>query len=228
MKVRRALIAEFIGTFFLCFAGIAAILGTMGGIGSGAGLVGIALAHGLALSVAVNMFSAVSGAHFNPAVTIAMMVTGRISPANAGLYTVVQIASAAIAAVACQAIFPESVVNAARLGIPLPAEWVSPGTLILTEFILTFMLVAAIFGTCVDPRGPALKIGGFGVGLTVAFNILAAGAVTGASMNPARSLGPALVHGHFDHHIFYWIAPIAGALTAALVYDHLILAKEEA
>jgi len=225
MRNTSALVAEFIGTFFLCFAGIAAILGTTPAVGSGAGLVGIALAHGLALSVAVNAFGGVSGAHFNPAVTAGMLATGRIAPATAGFYVVSQLAGATAAALACKFIFPAAAVTAANLGIPLPAAWVTPGTLVVVEFILTFLLIVAIFGTAVDTRGAAVKIGGFGIGLTVTFDILAGGAVTGASMNPARSFGPAFVQGFFDHHIYYWLAPIAGAVVGALVYQYLILEK---
>ena len=95
--------------------------------------------------------------------------------------------------------------------------------LLLTEFILTFLLIIAVFGTAVDERGRAVKIGGFGIGLTVAFDILAAGPVTGASMNPARSFGPALVYGDFTWHWAYWVAPIAGGVVAALIYDTILL-----
>jgi glycerol uptake facilitator-like aquaporin len=84
-------------------------------------------------------------------------------------------------------------------------------------------LVTSIFGTAVDERGRGVKIGGFGIGLTVAFDILAGGAVTGASMNPARSFGPALIMGNFDWHWAYWVAPIAGACVAAVVYDRMLL-----
>ena len=83
--------------------------------------------------------------------------------------------------------------------------------------------MTAIFGTAVDDRAVPMKLGGFGIGLTVAFDILAGGPVTGASMNPARSFGPALVHGHFEWHWCYWVAPIAGAVAAALLYHHVLL-----
>ena len=96
------------------------------------------------------------------------------------------------------------------------------------EIILTFLLVIAIFGTAIDPRGQAVKIGGFGIGLTVALDILAGGPVTGASMNPARSFGPALIQGYWDWHGFYWVAPIIGAVLAALLYHHVILEKKPA
>ena len=219
-------LAEVLGTFFLCFAGIAAILSGTSVVGGGGGLVAVALAHGLALSVAVNAFAGVSGAHFNPAVTAAMLATGRITPSWAGTFVAAQLVGATLAAVICCSIFPEAAVNEANLGIPLPAPWVTPGVLVTVEFVLTFLLVIAIFGTCVDPRGPALKIGGFGVGLTVAFDILAAGAVTGASMNPARSFGPALVHQLWDWHVFYWVAPMAGGVVAGLLYHHVILERK--
>jgi glycerol uptake facilitator-like aquaporin len=88
---------------------------------------------------------------------------------------------------------------------------------------MTFLLMTAIFGTAVDGRGQAVKIGGFGIGLTVAFDILAGGALTGASMNPARSFGPALVIANFAWHWVYWIAPIAGASVAAILYEKVIL-----
>jgi MIP family channel proteins len=226
MSSRSAVVAECVGTFFLCFAGIAAILSTTSVVGSGAGIVGVALAHGLALSVAVNAFGGVSGAHFNPAVTAAMLVTGRIGARSAGAYVLSQLAGATAAAAACQALFPAAAVAEARLGIPLPAPWVTTGTLIGVEAILTFLLITAIFGTAVDTRGAAVKIGGFGIGLTVTFDILAGGAVTGASMNPARSFGPALVYGHWDWHAFYWVAPILGAVVGALVYHHVILDRK--
>ena len=111
----------------------------------------------------------------------------------------------------------------AQLGIPLPAAWASTSWVLVAEFIMTFLLMTAIYGTAVDERGNAVKIGGFGVGLTVTFDILAGGAVTGASMNPARSFGPALVQGNWQLHWAYWAAPIAGACVAALIYEHVLL-----
>ncbi|HEX5213866.1 MAG TPA: aquaporin [Vicinamibacterales bacterium] len=226
MKGTQALVAEFLGTFFLCFAGIAAILSTTSAVGSGAGIVGIALAHGLALSIAVNCFGGVSGGHCNPAVTFAMLATGRATPQTAVGYIIAQCAGATAAAFICASVFPADAVAAANLGIPLPAAWATSGVVFTLEFVMTFLLVIAVFGTAVDPRGAAVKIGGFAIGLTVTFDILAGGAVTGASMNPARSFGPALIQGFWTWHAFYWIAPIAGAITAALIYDNLILDKK--
>jgi aquaporin Z len=228
MKSMSVLLAELLGTFFLCFAGIAAILSATPTVGGGGGLVAIALAHGLALSVAVNAFGGISGAHFNPAVTAGMLATGRIKLDLAARYVVAQLAGATLAAAACRAIFPYEAIAKAALGIPLPAPWASPGVVLMVEFILTFLLITAIFGTAVDDRGKAVKIGGFGIGLTVAFDILAAGPVTGASMNPARSFGPALIAGYWQWHWAYWLAPVLGGVAGALVYHHFILAPTAA
>src|SRR5438093_1246053 len=118
MKEIRQCIAEFIGTFFLCFAGIAAILCNDQQIGSGAGLVGIALAHGIALSVAINCFGGLSGAHFNPAVSIGMLATGRIRRGLCLGYIGSQLGGATFASFLCLMIFPKSVVDAQNLGIP--------------------------------------------------------------------------------------------------------------
>ncbi len=230
MDNTRAYIAEVIGTFFLCFAGIAAILSTQDPINSGAGLVGIALAHGLALSVAVNAFGGISGAHFNPAVTIGFLSTGRIPLNKAVAYIIAQLLGATVAAFICKSVFPAAAVESAKLGIPLPpdAEWITTGIVLVMEIVMTFLLMTAIFGTAVDERGKAVKIGGFGIGLTVTFDILAGGPITGASMNPARSFGPALVYGDFDWHWCYWVAPIIGAVAAAQLYHHVLLDPEPA
>ena len=100
----------------------------------------------------------------------------------------------------------------------------SAGTALLTELVLTILLVFAIFGTAVDSRAPA--IGGFGIGLAVAADILMGGPISGASMNPARTFGPGLVGGVWSAHWVYWVGPIAGALIAGIIYDRLILSKD--
>ena len=242
MSTTRVMLAELIGTFFLCFAGIAAILSTQKPVESGAGIIGIALAHGLALSVAVSAFGGVSGAHFNPAVSIALLITRRITGVRAVQYILAQLAGGSLAAWACACFFPMEAVHSAKLGIPFPGispaedlAWVSVPILLGVEFVLTFMLMTAIYGTAIDERGQAVKIGGFGIGLTVTFDILAGGAITGASMNPARSFGPTLVYKlmggdgaerAFDFHGCYWAAPIAGAVVAALIYEYVILRND--
>jgi MIP family channel proteins len=223
MNTFRPCLAEFVGTFYLCFAGIAAILSNTPAVGGTSGLLGIALAHGLALSIAVNVFGGESGAHFNPAVTCGFLVTDRIKPGLAVAYIISQLLGATTAAGICRVIFPAAAVTAGNLGLPLPAPWASTGVVLMTEFVLTYLLMTSVFGTAVDERGRAVKIGGFGIGLTVTFDILAGGAITGASMNPARSFGPALELMQWQWHWAYWVAPIAGACAAALVYENVLL-----
>jgi MIP family channel proteins len=223
MKTFRPCLAEFLGTFYLCFPGIAAILATAKGVEPGAALLIIALAHGVGLSLAVSNFGGISGAHVNPAITCGFLVTGRITPGLAVAYIIAQLLGATTAAGICRVIFPADVVAATTLGLPLPAAWASTGVVLFTEFVLTYLLATSVFGTAVDERGRNVKVAGFGIGLTVAVDILAGGGITGASMNPARSFGPALELMHWQWHWAYWIAPIAGACAAALVYEHLLL-----
>src|SRR2546428_11521624 len=121
MKMLRPCLAEFLGTFYLCFAGIGAILCNTPAVGGMSGLLGIALAHGLALSIAVNVFGGESGAHFNPAVTSGFLVTGRITPTLAAAYVVAQLLGATTAAGVCRSIFPADAGAMQELGLPLPA-----------------------------------------------------------------------------------------------------------
>ena len=223
MKTFRPCLAEFLGTFYLCFPGIAAILATAKGVEPGAALLIITLAHGVGLSLAVSNFGGISGAHVNPAITCGFLVTGRITPGLAAAYIVSQLLGATTAAGICRTIFPADIVSATTLGLPLPAPWASTGVVLATEFVLTYLLATSVFGTAVDERARNVKIAGFGIGLTVMVDILAGGGITGASMNPARSFGPALELMHWQWHWAYWVAPIAGACAAALVYENLLL-----
>src|SRR5262249_5632987 len=158
-----------------------------------------------------------------------MLATRRITAGKAVAYWIAQLAAGVAAAAVCKVIFPPTAVALADLGLPMPAAWAQTQTyvVLIAEFVMTFLLMIAIYGTAVDTRGAGVKIGGFGIGLTVAVDILAGGPVTGASMNPARSFGPALVQGHWQFHWMYWVAPVAGAVVGALVYEHLILAPKE-
>lgn len=217
-------VAEAIGTFMLCFIGAGAIV--TNALFDGIGLLAIAVAHGLALSIAVSATMNVSGGHINPAVTVAMLATGRIGPMPAAAYIVAQLAGATIAGVAVQMIFSglpggAEAIAATGLGTPAPGTGISAGTALLTEVALTFLLVFAIFGTAVDPRAP--KVGGFGIGLTIAADILVGGPISGASMNPARTFGPGIVGGVWTAHWVYWVGPIVGGVIAALIYHHVVL-----
>lgn len=223
MHVGRAYTAEFIGTFALCFIGAGAICADAL-TGGKSGLVGIALAHGLVLSILITALANVSGAHFNPAVTFGFLVTGRIAPSRAVGYWISQLAGAVLAGLFITAAFSQEVRQAVSGGTPVPAPGVSFGKTIWIEALLTFFLVFAVFGTAVDARAP--RIGGFGIGLTVAFDILMGGPLTGASMNPARTFGPGLAAGVWDAHLAYWIGPLLGGGVAAVLYQALFLPRE--
>jgi len=215
----RHFAAEFIGTFALVFVGSGAIM-TAKASQSSAGLVEVALAHGIILAVMVSALMRISG-HFNPAVTLGFLVTRRIEAMMAALYIVAQVLGAVIAAYALKATFPEAVFVATRGGGQTIALDITGVQAFVLEAIATFFLVFVIFGTAVDLRGP--KIGGLAIGLTIAADILAIGPMTGASMNPARSFGPAVASGVYEAQLLYWFAPITGGLIAALLYEYLFM-----
>ena len=217
----RHFIAEFIGTFALVFVGSGAIMSAKIS-GSPAALVEVALAHGLILAVMVSALMRISG-HFNPAVTLAFLATRRIEAMMAGLYIVAQIIGAVLAAYALKATFPEAVFLATRGGGQSIALDTTGGQAFMLEAIATFLLVFVIYGTVVDLRGP--KIGGLAIGFTLAAGILAIGSRTGGSLNPARSFGPAVASGVFEAQLLYWLAPITGALVAALLYEYLFMRR---
>jgi aquaporin TIP len=213
-----AFIAEFIGTFALMFIGGGAI------INGNATLVGVALAHGLTIAAFGSAFGAVSGGHFNPAVTLAMLVTGRIDVPKGLGYIVVQCLGAIVAAFLLTITFPPDQVAAAKLGTPLLAGNVTIGGAVIAEAVTTFALVSVIMGTAVDARAP--KLGALLIGLTVTLDILCIGPLTGAAMNPARSIGPALVSGNLENFWVYWIGPMIGAVAAAALYDAVMHKRE--
>jgi aquaporin TIP len=210
---RRAA-AEFVGAFTLVFAGV-------GSIALGNELLGVALAHGLAIGVMASAVGHISGAHFNPAVTFGFLVTRRIAPRLALAYLAAQLAGAVAAMLMLRGVFsPDSDLDA---GVPRLGEGVGVGSGLLLEIVLTFFLVWVIFATAADPRGTFKAIAGLAIGLTITLDILAGGPLTGAAMNPARAFGPELVQGVWSDAWLYWVAPLIGAALAALSYEHLYL-----
>jgi aquaporin Z len=217
------LTAEALGTFGLVFVGAAVVVVNGGFPNSGIGLLGIALAHAIVLSVMVTATMTISGGHLNPAVTLGLLVRRRIDPPSAAAYIVTQLVAAAVAAFLVQLLLPPSAVRNAILGVPVIASSVSLGQAIGIEAILTFFLMSAVYGTAVSPDAP--RVAGFGIGLVLLFDILVGGPLTGAAMNPARAFGPALVSGHWLGHLAYWIGPILGAIAAALLWEYVLLPR---
>jgi MIP family channel proteins len=215
-RLTSVLTAEGIGTFLFFFIGAGAVVLTVHDPGGGGGLVGVAFAHGLALAVLVSALGAVSGAHLNPAVTLAVLLTGRIGAGLAAMYVVAQLVGAAAAGFALRAVFPEASWRPVALGTPAVDPAIGIGGAIAIEAVLTAALVLVVFGTAIDPRAP--KIGGLAIGLTVAADILMGGPLTGAAMNPARWFGPAVASGTFTDWYVWWIGPLLGAAVVAGIY----------
>lgn len=216
----RHFVAEFVGTFALTFIGGATII-TSPLVQSQATVLSVALAHGLILALLVSATMSISGGHLNPAVTTGFLVTRRIDPMMAVIHWIAQFLGAIIAAYMLKALMPSAVAQVTLLG----GQRISADTTLLQaiglEAIATFFLVFVVFGTAVDQRGP--KLGGMAIGLTIAADILAIGPLTGGSMNPARSFGPAVVTHVFEGQTAYWVGPLLGGIVAALLYDRLFL-----
>jgi MIP family channel proteins len=209
---------EALGAFILTFIGAGSIIATQGNT-----LIVIALAHGIALAIAVSAAMNISGGHINPAVTLGMLATKRISVRNAVVYIVSQLVGATIGGYLLFGVYPTTLGNNVHWGAP-GLTGINIGQGILFEAIMTFILVFAVFGTAVDSRAP--KIGGFGIGLAIAIDIMAGGGFTGAAMNPARAMGPMIASLYFTNWYVYWIGPVAGAIIAALLYHHVILKNQ--
>ena len=212
------MLAEFIGTFALIFVGVGAIAADWV-VRQGAGspnLVGIALAHGLTLSVMISALGAISGGQFNPAVSLGLLVGGKLNPKAAAGCVIAQCLGAIVAAATIKMILPSEVLLQINMGTPGLGEGISIPAGILLEAILTFFLITVVIGTAVDARAP--KVGGLFIGLTVALDILIGGPFTGAAMNPARHLGPALMGGGLSQSAIYWAGPLIGGAFAGALY----------
>jgi len=218
----RRCTAEAVGTFALVFIGAGSI---MSGFfpKSDFGVFGVALAHGLILGTMITATMRISGGHLNPAVTLGLLVARRTNVRTAIAYIVTQVLAAILAAAILKELYPPAVLRATSLGTPHLAASVSLTQGIVVEAIMAFLLVSAVFGTCVHPEAP--RVGGFGIGLTLAADILMGGGLTGAAVNPARAFGPAVVAGDMVAQMVYWIGPILGGVVAGLLWEHVLLPK---
>jgi MIP family channel proteins len=206
-KLLKAAASELIGTFMLVFIGVAAVA-------SGQGVVVAALAHGLAVVAAIYTFGHISGAHINPAVTAGLLIGRQIDITRAVLYWIAQFVGAIIAALTFNAIGGAGGQTTGSL--TSQSVWAAA----LFEAILTFFLVSTVFQAAV--YGKAGNVAGLGIGLTLAACILAGGTYTGASLNPARTLGPALVAGELSYVLPYFVGIFAGGILAGLLHHYVI------
>jgi len=224
----KVFVAEFIGTFALVFVGSAA-----GVYGQSMGLVGIALAHGLTLMAFIYAYGHISGTHINPAVTLGLAVNGTIKWIEVLVYWVAQLAGAVLAAFLLRTFLtllsPEAFAGAASSGLLTDTTQFPVYYAIGLEALLTFFLVNSILNTAVD--GKAGQFAGLAIGITYSIAILAGGPLTGASLNPARSFGPAIFTsaisaGTPDYqnptfYLIYFVGPFIGSILAVLLYQLL-------
>lgn len=204
------LLAEFIGTFFLVAAGLGAFI-------SGADLLGVAFAHGLAIAIGVTAVGHVSGAHFNPVVSLAMVVFRQMRPVEGLAYVVTQLAGATAASLLIMWGWSLPA-DALEGSVPALAGGIGMGNGFLLEAIATFGLVWVIFAVAVDRDGAFGKVAGMPIGFAIVVGILMVGPATGAALNPARWFGPALVSGTWDDALVWIVGPAVGAVLAGGAY----------
>ena len=224
-KLLRPLAAEFIGTLLFVFLGAGSVVAFVAnGLTTGSiGPVGVALAHGVGMAVIVSMTMSISGGHINPAVTFGLWIADRVPGKLVWQYILAQVLGAVAGAALVKAVLPRMAVGVALVGTPRLASEVGFMEGVWIEALLTFFLVSAVFGTAVSSEAP--KIGGFGIGLAIFVAALVAGSFTGAVMNPARAIGPALIAWQWNAHAVYWIGPLIGAGVAGALWKAVLLPR---
>jgi MIP family channel proteins len=215
----NAIVAEMVGTFLFFFIGMGSVAA------AGVDRTMIAFAHGLALAVMVSALGAVSGGHFNPAVTMGLWLASRMTGRRALAYIIAQLIAAIAAAATIGYVFNSSA--AVTQNVPALADGVDPVRGLVMEAIATAGLLVAVFGTAVDPRAPR-TIGGLGIGFAVAAGILAIGPMTGGAMNSARWFGPAVVANDYTNLYVWILGPFTGAAIVAVIYRLFFLPEADA
>lgn len=210
VKNKRKLIAELFGTFVLVFCGTGAII-TNEVSGGAVSHTGIAITFGLVVIAMIYSIGSISGAHINPAVTLAFYFAKRFEGSLVPLYIISQIIGGILASMVLHYLFPSNVL----LGTTLPSGPVLQSFIL--EFLLTLFLMFVIINVATGNKEQGL-MAGIAIGFVVLFEAQFAGPITGASMNPARSIGPALVSGHLEHLWIYLLAPILGAISGILIW----------
>jgi aquaporin TIP len=223
----KLVVVEFLGPFALCFMGIGAIIQTQGG-----DIVAIALAHGLAIGLMFAAAGHISGGVFNPALTVGLWAARRIDSNRAIVYIFAQCLGALAACGVLTLTYRDVDRNAVNLGLPSVGKGLldstfnlSAGNALAMEIVLSFFLMFIFFGVAIDNRSGGRGIAGLAIGLTITMDILGGGAVSGAAMNPARWLGPAIVQGDFTDFWIWIVGPIAGAVAAAVIYNDVLLSR---
>ncbi|NIP62676.1 MAG: aquaporin [Nitrosopumilaceae archaeon] len=223
--------AEGVATYALVFFGPLSVILSAAAFGEGLSteaIIMISLGHGSAIGLMVYAFGHVSGAHINPAVTIPMIITKKIGVTDGVGYIILQLIGGIAAAFSLKAILPDlgSKVNFGTQGGPSDLINGSIGSAFAVEAILTFFLVTVIFMVAVHKKAAA-GIHGISIGGMIFLIHLVGVPLTGASVNPARTLGPALASGFWEFHWLYWAAPIVGGIIAGLIMNYVFVNKAE-
>jgi MIP family channel proteins len=219
--LRQKLLVEAIGVLMLVFIGAGAVVSSQLLSASYNSLLIIAIANGMALALAVTFAMNISGGHINPAVTIAALVTKKISLQDGVAYILAQLAGGIVGGLLLVIVLPAVLGIPVHYGSPSLGTGVSVINGIALEAVMTFFLVFVVFGTAIDKRAP--KVAGFAIGLTVLLDVLVGGSFTGAAMNPARAIGPMIASGFFSNWYVYIIGPVIGAVVAGLLYEYLVI-----
>jgi aquaporin Z len=223
-KTVRPLVAEFVGTALFVFPGAASVvMNAVCGRDRRGGHRGRAR-RGPPILVTTTM--RISGGHLNPAVSVGLWVGGKIDARTAGTYVAAQVVGAVVAGLLVKLLLPAMAVTVTSAGAPELGGNVTFWQAVSLEALLTFFLVSAVFGTAVSRDAPA--VGGFAIGLTLFVAALVAGPLTGAALNPARAIGPALIAGELHGQAVYWIGPLVGAVAAALLWKLVLLPRDPA
>ncbi|KAK3039494.1 hypothetical protein RJ639_028076 [Escallonia herrerae] len=219
----KSYLAEFIATLLFVFAGVGSAISyntlTSDAALDPPGLVAVAIAHAFALFVGVAMAANVSGGHLNPAVTFGLAIQGNITILTGFFYWIAQLLGSTVACFLLKYVTG---------GKAIPTHSVAAGMNalegVVMEIVITFALVYTVYATAADPKKGSLGIiAPIAIGFIVGANILAAGAFSGGSMNPARSFGPAVVSGDFSENWIYWVGPLIGGGLAGLVYGDVFI-----
>lgn len=218
----QALIVEFICTFLFVFAGVGAAMATDKMTANPlVGLFFVAMAHALVVAVMISAGFRISGGHLNPAVTLGLCLGGHITVVRSILYFIDQLLASSAACALLKYLTGGLTTPAHTLGSGVNC---AQGTIM--EIILTFSLLFTVYATIVDPKKGNLDgLGPLLTGLVVGANIMAGGAFSGASMNPARSFGPALVSGNWTDHWVYWVGPLIGGGLAGFIYENFFIVR---
>jgi aquaporin TIP len=215
----RPAAAELVATFALVFIGAGASITS----GFGLDLTGVAFAHGLVLAAMIASTAHLGGGLVNPAVSIGLWVAGRLTTTRAVVLVAAEVLGAVGAAFLLRYLVPETAFTAASGGTPVVSSAVPAGKAIVVEAACTFFLVFAVFALAADGRRPSGTTSAFAIGSVYAFCIMAFGPFTGAAMNPARWVGPALASGSWADWYVWIVGPVSGAIIAAVLYSALFL-----